>query len=204
MKTSGPVYGVEEVEVGRATCLSVLYELASHVNSWALKRSLFKFVNICVDVLRHDEGRNVRRAAGLLARAIMARAVDEVGDGITHGVLLEEFERLGVERLKASLESAAGGGWGGGREGTDSRVLGNGGVHVDEALRVRCKEALELWEEVEKAGGWQWGRVRWAKEEGGESGSVGLLKRMLNKGEQAGADVKKEFGIDTETLMLNT
>ena len=110
-----------------------------------------------------------------------------------------------MERLKVALEVAAEGGWGG-EDGADKKgVLGSGGVYGDEAVRVRCKEALQLWEEVEITGGWEWAQMRVKSADRRKRGAAGLVRRMLkdSKGDDGETKVKMmSMQLDEDELKL--
>lgn len=204
VNTGGPVYSIEEDEVIRASSLSCLYELVINLNTSVLERHIYLFMDICIQALRLDCSRSIRRAAGLLARGLYARANADteihglVGSSLCVAMCLGNGAQ--EETLTEALKAAVGGGWGGGEKQCDRRFLGDGGTFHDEAVKARSQEALSLREGLENAGVW-----KWAREMGHDSrrknSAVKAVEKLLNvaKHEQL-TDGMKKFTIDNNSL----
>ncbi|GMI33109.1 hypothetical protein TeGR_g11408, partial [Tetraparma gracilis] len=185
LNTGGPVYEAEEGDVNKASALNCLYEIAMNVNSGLLERILFKLVGICAEVFRAEKlSRVVRRGAGLLARALYERALDDVNEhGPVGSSLCIELvsPKVGEDLLVKLLENAAG-----------------GRGEKDEAVRARCSEALQLREECDKLGVWAWARERGRLLEQEQKGAVGAVQRMLGG---SGGGEKGGIQLDISEIM---
>jgi hypothetical protein len=164
----GPLFEVEENEVCVASALNCLCEVAANLNVGMLERVLFKLVGVATQTFQQPEAassRTARRGAGLLARALYERAVEDVNaEGVMGSALCVEFQKpaVGEDVLRAVLE----------------REVQRGGSG-DEAVRCRCEEALAARNECERLGVWQWARERGRVQDKEASGVVGAVNRML-------------------------
>ena len=153
LKTGGPVFQAEEADVVRAARISVLAELVGIGKASVMAPYCALLVRLCVDALRLETSRPVTRAASLLAREIYGSLVYEQQDVVEalqdsqHSrsdiripmavALVNSDEALLVAVLKYVVAGVG--------ENKKRRLY-------DPATEVRCKEALQLREQVEKGG----------------------------------------------------
>lgn len=119
------------------------------------------------------------------------------GEGIESSsniTFMLEVSNCGGSRLKDALNAAKHGGWG----GDDTKKLGSGGKYYDEAVHVRCEEALRFYEEIEILKGWEWARWRNGEIEKEERGTVGTVRRMM--GEKDTSSLKLTLNTDKLSL----
>ncbi|GMH64852.1 hypothetical protein TrST_g1239 [Triparma strigata] len=207
LNNSGPVYEIERRDLRRSECLLCLGELVKYVHEGIVAKVVPRIINLCVECLRMDESRVVRRGAGVMASEIFERVLEdwkeamEGGEG--KGEVLMAVVKGGGEGLKDAIKVAKGGGWGGG--GGGRKGLGSGGKYYDEAVSVRCAEALKFYDEVEKLKGWEYAMRRLDIMEREERGTVGAVKRMLNAsgaGEKDKDEISLKLTLNTDKLSL--
>ncbi|GMI27215.1 hypothetical protein TrCOL_g9471 [Triparma columacea] len=191
LQTSGPIYGTEESSMPVASALMLFSSFASTLGTKAVTKFIGGWVTLATDTLRGQKSRTVRRAAGMLAEGVLLRGLRDLENGDVE--TLREIEGGGKGRrlIEAIKTGAEKGGWGGGKE----RGLGEGGEGRDEGVKVRCEDAVKVWEEIERLGGW--GLVG----EGGrkEERWVGMVRDMVGEG-RGGEGVKME--VEFEQLGL--
>jgi len=161
-------------------------ELAGAVHTSVVLRFVERWVDLVVDSFRGQQDRTIRRAAASLAEGVLRRGMEEweKGEaGIVEGIRGRE------DRLVAALRVGEEGGWGGGT----CKGLGDGGEGRDEGVRVRCKDAVKAWEEIERVGGWS-GRGGGGRK---EEEWVGAVKGMMAGRKGEGERGKMEINMET-------
>jgi hypothetical protein len=161
-RTGGPLFDAEEADVVRAAKLSVAAELVAAASSssasdcpGALARHCHLLVGGCLDALRLDASRPVRRSGALLARELYAAVLREHerldsparGAGSWGGPipLTIALVEAGEEALAAALERCLG--------LDDLDDLGDDRPRfADPAAAARCREALSVRSEAEDGG----------------------------------------------------
>ena len=157
MKTGGPVYDNEEDDVLRGACINIIAELVATMNPSAIANYCSILVNLGVNVLQLEQSRVVRRPAALLCRELYACSLREggqysvnmkAGDAEFTIVLVKEDEILQATLWRCTA-------------GDDVDVMyGDKVIHsvkdqrrlYDPATVARCREALEVRQEIIECG----------------------------------------------------
>ena len=158
LKTGGPVFDSEEVDVVRAACISVLSELISTIHPTAVEKYCFVLVKLGLNALRLDHSRVVRRSAAFLCRELYSCAFRELEEIDVHAkvvdacfsiALVESNESL----LWASLTRCVSG------DDVDTILFNGSSSSVkdktrlyDSATVARCQEALDIRNSLQESG----------------------------------------------------
>jgi hypothetical protein len=137
INTGGPVFEIEEVDLLRATAISVVCEVISALESSVVASYCHILVSLAIDALQLDSSRPVRRAAALLARELYACIENELNDGHSTAAMAVAMVRSRENALYNALSCC---------------IAGNnvGKVrHLDAATQSRCVEAVEIRNQLE-------------------------------------------------------
>ena len=151
LKTGGPVFDFEEAEVVRSLRISIVSELVAS----AAPHVLAPYIGLLSKVAREallleQDSRMVQRSAALLARELYARAQREALDladalgGIANRAVVVPISTALVESDEEALLATL--------TGFASSANTARPVLFDSAVLARCREALELRNQADKAG----------------------------------------------------
>ena len=136
----GPMFAVEELDAVRSGCYSCLAEVITQLEPNSVTRYVSQIVYLCLDALRLDKTRPVRRSAALLSREVYRAVLREGEKGV-------EFQNKSMYQciLPMTLELVSSG-----CEATLAATLKqisalnetSGNRHYDPATDARCQEAL--------------------------------------------------------------
>ena len=148
INTGGPVFDIEEDDIVRGTCITVLAELVFAAPVTVTTRYCAELVRLANTLLYLETSRPVRRSASLLCSAIYRCVIQEMEDAIeteswqqlcTDTSFVVSLVRCGEKSLRESIESCIDG------YRTDTKVH-------DPATIARCKEALAIRSEADDLG----------------------------------------------------
>lgn len=177
VRTGGPLFALEEGEVVRAARITVVSELVSALAPAIVARYCPILISCCIDTLRLEVTRPVRRAGAMLARELYAALTRE------QDVFLDAASRQ--ESSDASMSAAMVYG----REDVlhtvlhriidalDLKDLREGReIYYDAATAARCQEAVDLRREAESGGILLAGKIALESQWHDESPIARLLK----------------------------
>jgi Required for nuclear transport of RNA pol II C-terminus 1 len=145
IRTGGPVFQTEEGELVRAAMVVVVSELVAVLSSSVTARYASHLVDCCIDMLRLEASRPVRRAGAALSRALygaLLREQEELSEAISSSKPFDvRFSRAVVKSRETLLYSVL--------QGIVAPV---DGTPEDTATVARCREAIQLREEVSEGG----------------------------------------------------
>jgi len=146
----GPVFVVEELDAVRSGCYSCLAEVITLLEPNSVTRYISQIVYLCLDALRLDKTRPVRRSAALLSREVYRAVLREGEKGL-------KFQNKSMYQciLPMTLELVSSG-----CEATLAATLKqisalnetSGNRHYDPATDARCQEALDARQLCEEFG----------------------------------------------------
>jgi Required for nuclear transport of RNA pol II C-terminus 1 len=145
VRTGGPLFETEEGEVVRSAMVMVVSELLVVLSPSVTARYSAHLVDCCIDMLRLEASRPVRRAGAALSRELYGALVREQIDLMEAISSSKPFD----VRLSRSMVE--------GRETVLHSVLqgivsqGDGSLE-DPATMARCREALQLREDASEGG----------------------------------------------------
>jgi hypothetical protein len=204
VRTGGPIFQLEENDVLRAGCVSILSELVSSTPPAVVARYCQVLILFATNALNLEVSRPVRRVTCMLCHELYCAVLLEHNEAVAPTANLSihyDAKSMAVEMVSCdedALYSAL-------RRCSDIKnvVVGKQRLY-DPATTERCKEALEKREEIDKSGVFAAAKLYVASTKQGKLNLVvDIIRSRLNERKVGDCGGAKEMGGDNERLRVS-